>query len=127
MEKIIRSVLLLLNLLLMLPAYAEQAASIQADEAIPFKEDRSIFVDAGLSIGSVIIFIIIVGLALWYLRKHNIGQFANMDKPKNIEIVEIRRLSTKSMAFLLKVNGADVFVVQNSDSVHSIQLNSNKE
>ena len=49
------------------------------------------------------------------------------DNDKHIEIVEIKRLSTKTVTFLLKVDDIDVFVVQNGDSVYSFQLGSHKE
>jgi len=127
MIRIISLAFAYLGMLIVIPAVAAESKLSASRGDIPFKEDRSIFVDAGLSIGVLIAFIVIVVLALWYLRKHNIGQFANMDKQKYIEIVEIKRLSTKSMAFLLKVKDAEVLVVQNADSVHSIQLDSDKK
>jgi len=127
MTRIIGLACACLGMLITIPVFAAESEASASRGNIPFKEDRSIFVDAGLSIGVLVAFVVISGLAFWYLRKHNIGQFANMDKQKYIEIVEIKRLSTKSTAFLLKVKDTEVLVVQNADSVHSIQLDSDKK
>ena len=115
-------------LLIALPAVADVPVDSAADSenasSIPYKEEESISANIGASITAIIIFLVLAGMVVLYLRKFNIGQLSKIETDRKIELVETRRLSTRSIAFLLNIKGTEVLVVQSGDSIHSIKLGS---
>lgn len=131
MSKYLALIFLSLFLFMALPVVASEpsdvAAGTEKTSSIPYKEEKSISTSIGASVTAIIIFLVLAGVVVLYLKKFNIGQLSKVETGRNIELVETRRLSTRTIAFLIKVKGVDVLLVQSGDSIHSIKLGSDED
>ena len=72
-------------LLMMFPLLVQAAEEAIDKNAIPFKENKSVVMEAGVSMGVILLFLIAAGIAYVYLRKKNIGQLAINENDKQIK------------------------------------------
>ncbi len=100
----------------------ELAATSHRKSVIPYKKDfsvpdRSIFI-----ILSLVILLITASVVLYYLKKNKLISIKGASGNDDILIVETKRLSTKSIAYLLKVKDSDILLVQSDTSINMICL-----
>lgn len=96
------------------------------EKPIPYKDSNAIHENAGSSITAIIVFLVVAGLVLMYLRKYQIGNFKSEDA-STIKVIEVKRLTVKSVAMHIKVENQDVLVVQSGDSISMMKLDSSVE
>jgi flagellar biogenesis protein FliO len=94
--------------------------------SIPYKQEKPVATNMGASITALIIFLLLAGGVVLYMKKFNIGKLLKVEGERKIDLVETRRLSTRTVAFLVKINGTEVLVVQSGDSIHSVKLDSDE-
>lgn len=107
--------------------YAADSAAPVFQQAIPFKPDKGAMAGVGTSI--VVFLLLFAGIAwlLFYLKKQQILKIGEIYKDDAIKVVGVKRLSTKTTAFVIEANGHEVLIVQNNNKTSLLQLNKKQE
>ncbi len=119
-------VVLISNLYCGLASAADSAAPA-VQQAIPFKPDKGAMAGAGTSI--FVFLLIFAGLAwlLFYLKKQQILKIGEVYKDDAIKVIGVKRLNTKTTAFVIEANGNEVLIVQTNNKNSLLQLNKKQE
>ncbi|MCW8932946.1 MAG: flagellar biosynthetic protein FliO [Gammaproteobacteria bacterium] len=104
--------------------FANEENVVKNSSEIPYKQDKSLLVKTGATISVFIVVLILSGLLLFYLNKKKILNLSPESGERNINVLESKRLNSKTIIYLVEVKGKEVLLIQTGNSVDTIRLDS---
>ena len=98
-----------------------ETAAVIDNTAIPFKQEKTLAQQSSPII-SVLLMFIVVAAVFFYFFKNKLS-LVTVPGEKNIQVLEVKRLSQKLSVFHIKVKNRELLVLQSGDTVKTLDIN----
>jgi hypothetical protein len=90
--------------------------------AIPYKKSENYYSENSIPGFILLVFLVLIAVSLYFVKNGNRLNLSKISQDSEIKIVDVKRLNTKTTAFLIEVRNEEIMVFQSGDHVDIVKL-----